>query len=255
MLSVAALVSLALQLPNAPLIGRSVRHAPVISMKTPADIGEAKVAFQNAYGRNNIPSQPVQSFINSMLTQQFALVAPTYRYSRIYAVGFETLCTAFLEGTARDAKDGEEVRTSLYVGLGMDAAECKADADALLALAAGKTEEELLASDDFQQVKAAPFKYSLQFGSGLVALMKVVDVKPSAESIQRWCDALDLPNAASCTRDFEYFETQMRKLETFQEMLLQMKGASKRREAEQLKAKAAKAAEEASAAEAAAATE
>lgn len=224
-------------------------------MKVPATIGDAKMSFQESYGKWNIPSQPAQQFINSMLTQQYAMVAPTYRYSRIFSVGFESLCTTFLGATARDTEDAEKARSSLYTALDMDPAKCKADAASLMDSAAGKTEEELLASDDFQQVKASPFKYSLPFGMGAISLMKVVGVEPSEESIARWCEALGLPNANSLTRDWQYFETQMSKLETFKEMLLQMTAASKRNEAARLKAKAEKAAKEASEAEAEAAEE
>ena len=152
----------------------TVRSAPICHAFAVARLAVAEAV----YGKWNIPSQPAQSFINSMLTQQYAMIAPTYRYSRIFSVGFESLCTLFLAATARDTEDAEAVRKALYSALDMDATKCKADADALLEFAAGKSEAELLASDDFAQVKASPFKYSLPFGMGIVSLMKVKRATP-----------------------------------------------------------------------------
>merc|ERR1740120_26321 len=127
-----------------------------------------------------------------------------------------------------------------------DAAACKKDAEDLLASAKGMSEEALLASDDFQQVKESQFKYSLQFGQGIIELMKAVGTTPSAESIERWCNAINLKSVKSLTRDWEYQETQMRQLENFKVMMAEMNAAAKRNEAERLKKKAedaAKAAE------------
>lgn len=221
------------------------------STGTPADVGEAKKRFQEAYGK--ILSMPSQAFVNNMLMQQVALIAPNYQYSRVFAVGFESLCSVFLPATSSSPENAEEARRALYVGLGMDPDECKADADALLALAAGKTEDELLATEDFVKIKqSGDFKYSYQFGAGLVALMKVVGTEPSAESCGRWCNALNVGASSTLTRDWEFYESQVVKVEGFQEMLLQMTAASKRNEAERLKTKAAAAAKEAAEAEAAA---
>ncbi|KAL3911034.1 MAG: hypothetical protein SGPRY_008845 [Prymnesium sp.] len=253
MLSLLSLGALALQLPSPPSIGSQRARSAALLMSAPATIGEAKERFQAALGPYQTTAMPTQSFINSMLTQQFALVSPTYRYSRIYSVGFEFLCKAYLPITCRTPEDVEKVRKALYIAMDMDPAQCKTDSEELLAFAEGKSEEELLASPDFASVKEAPFKYSLQFGAGLIALMKAVGVEPGEESIKRWCSALDLPNAGSLTRDWEFFNLQMGKLETFQEMILQMNAAAKRNEAARLKAKAEAAAKEANDAEAEAA--
>ena len=256
MIAQLATLALALQLPSSPIVrgAASSRRAPAVAMEIPQTIGEARQNFIAVSGKYNTLSMPTSAFVSMMLTQQFALVAPTYRYSRIYSVGFEALCTAFLPVTCTSPEAAEKTRKALYAGFDFDADGCKADAEAMLALAAGKTEEELFATDDFKQIKAAPFKYSLQFGHGLLALMKVVGVEPSEESIERWCLAIGMEgNAKSLTRDFSYFKEQMGKIEVFQEMLLQMDAQAKRNEATRLKAKAEKAAKEASEAEAEAA--
>jgi len=222
-----------------------------MTTETPKDVGEAKKRFQDAYGK--ILSMPSQAFVNNMLMQQVAMIPPNYEYSRVFSVGFESLCSAFLPSTCSSPESAEEARRALYVGLGMDPDKCKADSEALLALAAGKTEDELLATEDFAKIKSADFKYSYQFGAGLLAMMKAVGTEPSAEAISRWCGALELDSSATLTRDWEYFESQIVKVEGIQEMLLQMTAASKRTEAERLKAKAEAAAKEAAEAEAAAA--
>jgi len=223
---------------------------------TPQNVGEAKLSFQEEYGEYRIPSMPAQAFINSMLMQQFALISPSYKYSRVFSLGFESLCTVFLEGTSTSPKDAADARLALYSALGLDEAKSKADAEALMAEATGKSEAELFETDDFKAIKdAKDFKYSYQFGSGLIALMKLVNVEPSEEAIDRWCTQLELTNAGVLKRDFAFYESQLTKLEQLKEMLLQMTAASKRNEAARLKEKADAAAKEASKAEAEAAAE
>jgi len=250
-------LSLVLRPASAPLsLQHSLGHmhafkaGAAIYMMTPADVGEAKSLFQKEL-KGRILSMPAQSFANNMLMQQVALCAPNYQYSSVFSLGFETLCSVFLPPTCNTPENEEVVRRALYIGLGMDADQAKADSDALLSLASGKTEDELLATDEFIKIKGADFKYSYQFGAGLVALMKAIGVEPSADAIERWCTKLDLSNTGALTRDWEFYETQVVKLEGIKEMMLQMTAASKRNEAERLKAKAAEAAKEAAKAEAA----
>lgn len=187
---------------------------------TPANVGEAKKRFQESYKK--ILSMPAQGFVNTMLMQQFALIAPNYQYSRVFSVGFESLCSVFLPMTLNSQNDVERCRRSLYVGLGMDADRCKEDATALLLLASGKSEEELWAADDFVKIKESDFKYTFQFGAGLVALMKAVGTEPSAAAISRWCRELKLHNEHALTRDWEFCELELVKMEGMKEMFIQM---------------------------------
>ena len=167
-------LSLVLRPASAPLsLQHSLGHmhafkaGAAIYMMTPADVGEAKSLFQKEL-KGRILSMPAQSFANNMLMQQVALCAPNYQYSSVFSLGFETLCSVFLPPTCNTPENEEVVRRALYIGLGMDADQAKADSDALLSLASGKTEDELLATDEFIKIKGADFKYSYQFGAGLV---------------------------------------------------------------------------------------
>ena len=59
--------------------------------------GEAKAAFQEAY-RKPTPML-AQGFVGELLTSvTLATVHPTYKYTRVLAVGFEALCDSFLVG-------------------------------------------------------------------------------------------------------------------------------------------------------------
>lgn len=155
-------------------------------LSTPQNVGEAKSRFEAAYGR---PVNPyAQGFVSNMLSgTQFALVAPNYLYSRVFAVGFEALCDEFLAAGTPD--DAAAIRSALAAGLGMDPATLKRDAEALLAAAEGQTESSLLAADDLARVAAAQggFKYTYAFGAGLLTLMQKVEVEPSDEAIDRCC--------------------------------------------------------------------
>ena len=61
----------------------------------PRTVGEAKAAFQAAYGK---PTPTLaQGFVGELLTSvTLATVHPTYEYTRVLAVGFEALCESFL---------------------------------------------------------------------------------------------------------------------------------------------------------------
>ena len=66
-------------------------HAGGKKAAVPRTVGEAKEAFQQAYGAP--VGSMAQGFVNEMLTSvTLATVTPSYKYSRIFAVGFETLC-------------------------------------------------------------------------------------------------------------------------------------------------------------------
>ena len=118
----------------------------------PATVGEAKDRFNAAYGR---PVSGVQQgFVNEMLTGcQVAMVSPAYKTSRVFSLGFESLCTAFLGGMSSNER--ETLRKALCAGVGLNAKQVKQEADALTSLAQGKTETELLASDDLKQIAGA----------------------------------------------------------------------------------------------------
>ena len=85
-------------------------------------------------------------------------------YSRVYALGLVALCDAFLPASCRTSADEAATRKALFFALGLDEDQIRADADALSKLAAsGISKAELLASDDFEQIKAAKFKYTCKW--------------------------------------------------------------------------------------------
>merc|ERR1719359_574456 len=137
----------------------------------------------------------------------FALQAPSYRYSRVFAVGFEALCKVFLAGQPDDA-DREAIRSSMCIGLGMDPAMVRRDSEELLASAAGKSAAELLASDDFTSIGASKFKYTYCFGAGLTTLMTTVGVEPDDAAIDEWCGSLNMPSR-TLQRDWAYYKTSL----------------------------------------------
>jgi hypothetical protein len=220
-------------------------------LKTPATVQEAEEAFYAAM-TPYINSGPVQAFSNNMIQlNQFAIIAPTWKYSRIWAVGFMALCDTFLE-TCRTEENKVLTTAALLYGLGMDVAEVQADAEALKAACAGKTEAELMELDDFRHIKDAKrFIYTYTFGSGLLTLMPAAGVTPSNEAIDRWCSSLNLSMNESLKRDYAYFRSSIEKYEQIKELQVMMAAQSKKNEAEYLKKKAEEAAKEADAAEAA----
>ena len=220
----------------------------------PQTVDEAKKAFQKAYDR--VADSPQQTFINEIISStQFALIAPNYQYSKVFAVGYESLCETFLTSVCRTPADGISIRASLLTALAMDEATIAADAKDMLASVAGKSEEEVFALEEFEAIKnfAHPkgFKYTYTFGAGMISVMKAAGVEPSVESIERWCTALGLGCSGVMVRDFSYFKSSIEKLDQLKEMLLQMKVKAKRDEAKKLKSDAEKAEKEASDAEAA----
>ena len=220
----------------------------------PPTIDAAKKAFQAQYGR--VADAPQQTFINEIIySTQYALIAPNYAYSRVFAVGYEALCDTFLLSTCRTPADGVAIRASLLTALSMDEAVVASDAKMLLAAAEGKSEAEVLALDDLAQLRdfAHPkgFKYTYTFGAGMITLMRAAGVEPDSESIERWCGALKLGCAGVLTRDYSYFKSNIEKMEQLKEMMVQLKVKAKRDEAKKLEAEAAKAANEAAEAEAA----
>ena len=100
-------------------------------------------------------------------------------------------------------------------------------------------------------VPSAGLKYNYPLGAGLIALMPLVSVEPSDESIARWCGKLGLP-ASRLQSDYAFFKDAQQKMAQAQQMLMEMAAASKRKEAKKLLEDAEKAAKEAAEAEAAA---
>lgn len=218
-------------------------------LQTPKTIGDAKNAFNAAYGRPVNAME--QGFVNELLSSSVvAFAAASYKPSRVFAVGFESLCKVFLEGMSSDA-EREKLRAALCIGLGTEPDAMRADADALMEIASSSgSEEELLACEDMREIAAATnWKYSYPFGAGLLALMPLTGSEPSDDVIDRWCDSLEI-SPDRLKKDYAFYVDASQKLVEVRQMMLELAAAGKRKEAEKLKAEAEKAAEEAKEAEA-----
>ena len=248
-----ALSAPALLLPTTPSFSRpAVGRASLLTMQVdaptaPKTVGDAKTAFQASYGNRPV-GMMLQSFVNELLSSNvLAMASPTFKYNRVFALGFTTLCDTFLDTAANDA----ELRKSLCDGLGLDAARIERDAaDLKAAAAAAGSEEALLASADFAELAnaASPPKYTYTFGAGLLAMMPLVDVEVNDASIEKWSAALKMsPNRLS--KDWKFFESSQEKMAEGKQMMMEMAASAKRKEAAKLKEDAEKAAKEAAAAE------
>merc|ERR1719314_35006 len=115
------------------------------------------------------------------------MASPTYRYSRVMALGFMRLCDTFLVLTDDETK--LQIQISLCDALqypgGFKAVQ--QDADALVTAARGKDEDDLLALADVKGL--SPFKYTYISGAGLCALMLDAGLDPET-SIEKWSDEL-----------------------------------------------------------------
>lgn len=208
-------------------------------------MGEAKAAFQEAYGAP--VGSLAQGFVNEMLTSvTLATVSPSYKYTRVFAVGFETLCESFLAAIPSE-KQRADIHDAMCVALELDGAKLKADAEALKAAASGSTEEQLLALPEFREI-AEGHKYSYPFGAGLLTLMPLVGAPPNPEVIERWCTSLGL-TSIRLSKDWTFFEKALQQIADGRQMMIEMKASAKRKEAAALKAKADKAAAAAAAEE------
>lgn len=219
----------------------------MLQLTKPTNVDEAKKAFQAAYGRP--VSGQVQLFVGEIIQGTcFAMFSPQYKYSPVYAVGFESLCKLFLDTLPSD-QDREELRSSMCIGLGIDPAVMKKDGEELLANAKGMAEAELLESPDLKAIATAGnFKYTYSLGAGIICLMEAVGTEPTDEAITRWCDSLNLKGKL-LLRDYTYYKSSVEKMGQAKEMMLQMRVASKKAEAKRLAAKAEAAAKEADAEE------
>ena len=138
--------------------------------------GDRKVMFYEAMSKSlgvapehtQLPGT-AQSFVNEMLTSEgIAMNSKKYRYSRIFAVGFNTLCDIFLSAGIRE-DSAKLARDALCVAYGFEPKTVYKDAEALKAAAEGKSEEEVLALKDLTDLAASDTQYSYALGAGPVS--------------------------------------------------------------------------------------
>ena len=153
-------------------------------LSPPKTIGEAKNLFQASYGKP--VGMMLQSFVTELLAScQVAMVSPSFAYSRVFALGFDTLCSTFLEATPSESEKAA-LKESLCIGLNLDSKRIAADASELKAATKGQSEEDIFASDEFKAIAAVDnFKYSYPFGAGVLEMMRVAEVSIDEASIDR----------------------------------------------------------------------
>jgi len=191
-------------------------------------VAEAKEVFWGNIGSSL--SMPVQSFVNEMIqSTTFAMASPDFKYTRVLALGYERLCDEFLASVDPELKT--KVKTNLALALRFDPDSIPRDAEALKSLAAGKSEEEILALEDLKGL--APFKYTYTSGAGLIALMLDNELKPE-DTIAKWSDELGLGCKSALGRDYAYYKGSVEKMAQMREMMAQMKEAEDKKKAERM---------------------
>jgi len=207
--------------------------------EVPRTVGEAKAAFQAAYGK---PTPTLaQGFVGELLTSvTLATVHPTYEYTRVLAVGFEALCESFLVAIPEEARR-KELHDCMCTALELDAEQIKADSDALKAQAAGMSEADFLALPELKVL--AKQKYSYPIGAGLLTLMPAVEggATPTSAQIERWASSLGV-SEVRLSKDWMFFEKALKSMADARTMMIEMQAAAKRKEAKALAEKAEKAA-------------
>ena len=243
--------------PATMMLGARRTSSPTMKAYSTLTTGDRKVIFGDNLGKGlgvnpqhtQIP-MAAQSFVNEIIqTEGLAMNTPRYKYSRIFALGFESMCDLFLSVGISDST-AQLVRESLCVAFEFEPEKVAKDAKGLAELAKGKTEEELLALDDLKALSSTSPQYSYTLGAGLLSLMKEAGLEPDADVIKRWCEALNIKAVNSFTRDYGYFQMNVKKFAELREMFAQMEVSAAKKKAANL-AKQAEAAEaEAKAAEA-----
>ena len=178
-------------------------------LRPPATASDAQLVFREVYA-GSMTTSSTQQFISALMNDR--ATAFSFRYDRIYAVGFAALCEAFLPATCISPADAQATRSALCFSLGLDERQLLADAEALAQRAGRVSRDEFLTSGDMKELSAREsFKYTYVFGVGLVTLMRLTGeeltnkgefgtwYKPPAGDdgpIDRWCAQLGLDKYA-----------------------------------------------------------
>lgn len=171
------------------------RPKPTVGeIEKPMTVSQARSVFYATY-RGSF-DQMMKTFVEEMLESVIiAMQSPAFLYTRVFALGFESLCKIVLRQSSKTDEDGERVRRALLIALGMDPDITKRDAEALRSFAKESTEEQLFASEDFTKIAGIRnFRYIYPFGAGLLATMQTMGQEMSDETIQRWCEKLNFPS-------------------------------------------------------------
>jgi hypothetical protein len=222
--------------------------SPSMVLQDYQQVSDVRNKFYASYGKTFLGPE-AQSFVGEMLTSMSMASGPKFKYNRIFALGCDSLCKTFL-APIKDEADREKLEDSMLTAVGLDPASVRSDAEALRTETTGSTEDAVFSSEEFKQIQAQnsdEFKYTYQFGAGLMAMMQLVGEKPTEGTVARWCSELGI-QSNTLKKDAAYYESLIRKLAEMKQMMVQMEASAKRKEAAKLKEEAERAAKEAEAA-------
>ena len=190
-------------------------------------VGEAKVRFYSEQGVGHALPMQTAAFASEIIqSTTFAMASPKFKYTRLFALGLETLCAEFLEPATLGGEAGaDKIKKALCYAFEYDAKQIERDAEALRSAAEGKTEDEILEMADLKD----ECKYTYTYGAGLVTLMKMASVDPQA-AIPKWSPE----NKGVLARDYAYYLVASSKMEQMKEMIAQMNAGAAKREAARL---------------------
>lgn len=190
------------------------------------------------------------------------VVNARWKKELIWVAGLYSTFDLFFQALEENTRN--ELFAALMKALKLDPSEVKSEATKVLDWAKGKSEADVVKAingeDDsevgqaFASAKASDFLYTRNFGAGLIKVMQVVGVEPNSESSKRWADVLGFRAQESAITgmsmsrfetDVGLFLSSVEKMQEIMQLYAEVEAREKKKVAERLAEKAAKAAEEA----------
>lgn len=211
-------------------------------------VSDTLADFYKAY-----PQPPVlpmyRPFLVDLMTQtHLAIVDSRFKYDAIFALGLCEFFTGLM--SAYDKTVGSEqtdkIWDAMLEALGMDPAEVKADAEAVVAYGKATSPAEILkhmegvspdakVGEAFKSISSS--LYSMPFSVGLFKLMEYSGVEVTKANTEEWADALKLTKT-KVNSDLETYKLNVNKLQKAEEMLREIEIREKKKLAQRLEEKA-----------------
>jgi len=191
------------------------------------------------------------------------LVNAMFEKDLVWTTGLFSTFDVFFQ--ALDSQTRTELFNSLMGALKLDPAKVKAEAEMVLSWATGKTESDVVAAfsgQDSSEVGLAlgrlktnsDFLYTRNFGAGLIKIMQVVGTEPNASNAKRWSEAAGFSARASALTgismskfeaDVGTFLASVEKMQQIMQLYADAEAREKKKTAERLAERAARAAADA----------
>lgn len=187
-----------------------------------------------------------------------------FEYNPIWACGVYSTFDVFFQGIDQDTR--AQLYDSLMRALKLDPAKVKADAESVLSWANGKSETDVVAAINGQDSSDVgkwlnkahssdvdDFLYTRNFGAGLIKIMQLVGVEPNSANAKKWAEAMRFNQATSAMTgltmsrfesDVGVFLSSVEKFQQVMQLFAEVEAREKKKVAERLAEKAAKAAKE-----------